>query len=99
MTASRLAGKGGIVTGASRGIGLAVTERLVREGARVCITARKADALREAVAVLGGSRCAIGVAGTADDPDHQRTAVAERIATFGSVDLLVDNTGINPGGV
>ena len=48
----KLAGKLAIVTGASRGIGLAIAQRLVAEGARVCITARKAEALQEAVASM-----------------------------------------------
>lgn len=96
MTVGPFAGKVALVTGASRGIGLAVAERLVRDGARVCVTARKPDPLREAVAALGGPERAIGVAGAADDADHQATAVADTIAAFGSVDLLVNNTGINP---
>ncbi|MFW6775930.1 SDR family oxidoreductase [Nocardioides sp. CPCC 205120] len=91
-----LSGKTAIVTGASRGIGLAIAQRLVDEGARVVITARKDDALQAAVAELGGPEKAIGVAGRADDADHQADAVAKAIDTFGSLDLLVNNTGINP---
>lgn len=92
----RFAGKTAIVTGASRGIGLAVAERLVAEGAKVTITARKQEALDEAVAQLGGPDVALAVAGRGDDPEHQADAVAKTIETFGSADLLVNNTGINP---
>jgi NAD(P)-dependent dehydrogenase (short-subunit alcohol dehydrogenase family) len=46
----RFAGRTAVVTGASRGIGLAIAERLVAEGAKVVITARKQEALDEAVA-------------------------------------------------
>lgn len=91
-----LEGKVAVVTGASRGIGLAIAQRLVDEGARVCVTARKQEALDEAVAQLGGPDHAIAVAGKADDVDHQRAAVAATVETFGSLDLLVNNTGINP---
>lgn len=92
----RFEGRTAVVTGASRGIGLGIAERLVAEGARVCLTARKQDALDEAVASLGGAEHAMAVAGKADDRDHQAEAVQRTVDTFGSVDLLVNNTGINP---
>lgn len=97
MTAvRRFAGRTAIVTGASRGIGLGIAQRLVDEGARVCITARKPEALAEAVEALGGPDHAIGIAGKGDDIEHQADAVAKTIAAFGGVDHLVNNTGINP---
>ena len=85
-----------IVTGASRGIGLGIATELVRQGAKVCVTARGADALAEAVTKLGGPDVAIAVPGKADDADHQAEAVARTMAAFGRLDMLVNNTGINP---
>jgi 3-oxoacyl-[acyl-carrier protein] reductase len=92
----RFEGKVAIVTGASRGIGLGIAERLVAEGAKVTVTARKKDALDEAVAALGGPDVALAVAGKGDDVEHQADAIRQTVETFGSVDLLVNNTGINP---
>ena len=92
----RFEGKVAIVTGASRGIGLGIAERLVAEGAKVCVTARKQEALDEAVRALGGPDRAIAVAGKGDDVDHQADAVKQTLQAFGSVDLLVNNAGINP---
>ncbi|HVT69907.1 MAG TPA: SDR family oxidoreductase [Trebonia sp.] len=85
-----------IVTGASRGIGLGIAAELVRQGARVCVTARKAEALAAAVAELGGPDAAIAVPGRADDPGHQEEAVTRTMETFGRLDMLVNNAGINP---
>ena len=92
----RYEGKVALVTGASRGIGLSIARRLVDEGAKVCVTARKPEALAAAVEALGGPQHAIGVPGKADDPEHQTHAVAETIGAFGRLDLLVNNAGINP---
>ncbi|MFC8507658.1 SDR family oxidoreductase [Streptomyces sp. NPDC057411] len=94
--AGRFAGRTAIVTGASRGIGLAIAERLVAEGARVVITGRKQEALAASVAALGGAEHALGIAGHAADTAHQDEVVAKAVDTFGSADLLVNNTGINP---
>jgi 3-oxoacyl-[acyl-carrier protein] reductase len=93
---TRFEGKTAIVTGASRGIGLAIAERLAAEGARVVITGRGKEALDEAVATLGGPSVALGVAGKTDDAEHQADVVRQAIETFGGADLLVNNTGINP---
>ncbi|HWU23571.1 MAG TPA: SDR family oxidoreductase [Nocardioides sp.] len=92
----RFEGKTAIVTGASRGIGLGIAERLVADGARVVITARNKEALDEAVAHLGGSGVAVAVAGKADDTEHQAEVIRTAIDTFGGIDFLVNNTGINP---
>jgi len=85
-----------IVTGASRGIGLGIARRLVADGARVVITARKTEALDEAVAALGGPAHALAFAGHADDAAHQDEVVATARETFGRLDYLVNNAGINP---
>jgi len=85
-----------IVTGASRGIGLGIAKELVERGAKVCITARNPEPLAEAVNELGGPDVAIAVAGKSDNSDHQDEAVAKTIEAFGRLDMLVNNTGINP---
>jgi 3-oxoacyl-[acyl-carrier protein] reductase len=92
----RFDGSVALVTGASRGIGLGIAQRLVDEGARVCLTARKPEALEAAVQQLGGPERAMAVPGRADDLDHQRDTVTRVVETFGRLDLLVNNTGINP---
>lgn len=98
MTASlgrRFAGRAAIVTGASRGIGLAIAARIVAEGGQVLITARKPEGLEAAATQLGNERVRF-VAGRADDPDHQTEAVETAAREFGRLDALINNTGINP---
>lgn len=91
-----LLGRVAVVTGASRGIGLGIARHLVDAGAKVCLTARKQDALDAAVAELGGPEHAIAVAGKGDDVEHQADALARTEQAFGPVDILVNNAGINP---
>ncbi|MCC3289959.1 SDR family oxidoreductase [Arthrobacter sp. zg-Y1110] len=91
----RLKGKTAIVTGASRGIGLAIAHRLAAEGAKVCITARNIGPLKEAAAEFPEGTV-LAIAGKSDDPDH-RTEVLDTVAeTWGRLDILVNNAGVNP---
>jgi NAD(P)-dependent dehydrogenase (short-subunit alcohol dehydrogenase family) len=89
-----LHGKTAIVTGASRGIGLAVAQALAAAGADVVLTSRKQDAADEAAAQIDGS--AIGVAAHAVDEAQARACVDLAVEKFGSVDILVNNAGTNP---
>lgn len=90
----RFDGKVALVTGASRGIGFGIAERLVTDGARVLITARGAEELQAASERIGGGT--LWVAGKADDDDH-RAEVFERIdREFGALDFYVNNAGTNP---
>ena len=91
-----LKGRTALVTGGSRGIGLAIAQSLVARGARVVVTGRKPDALAEAVSALGGPEVAVGVAGNAGDAEHRAEAVRTAVDTFGSLEMLVGNVGINP---
>ncbi|RBY77880.1 3-oxoacyl-ACP reductase [Blastococcus sp. TF02-09] len=89
-------GRTALVTGGSRGIGLGIAESLVKRGAKVVLTARKPEALAEAVESLGGPDVAVAVAGNAGDAEHRAEAVRTAVETFGSLDVLVGNVGINP---
>jgi NAD(P)-dependent dehydrogenase (short-subunit alcohol dehydrogenase family) len=95
-TMGRFDGTVALITGASRGIGFSVAERLVSEGAKVVLTARGEDALRDAASRLGPAGTALWVAGKADDGDH-RAEVFDLIAReFGGLDFFVNNAGTNP---
>ncbi|TSI15073.1 SDR family oxidoreductase [Brevibacterium aurantiacum] len=92
---ARFAGQVALITGASRGIGLGIAKRLQAEGATVILTARKPEALAEAVAQFPEGT-ALAIAGKSDDAKH-RAEVYDTIAEkFGRLDVLVTNVGINP---
>jgi NAD(P)-dependent dehydrogenase (short-subunit alcohol dehydrogenase family) len=89
-----LTGKSCAVTGATRGIGLAVAERLCAEGARVLLVARSAEALEEAAsgcADAGGDATGLSLDVTAPDAGERIVAAANE--RFGSMDVLVNNAG------
>jgi 3-oxoacyl-[acyl-carrier protein] reductase len=78
-----------VVTGASRGIGLAVGRRLCEEGARVLFVGRDADALAQAADGCGGEY----LAGDVTDPEIDERIVATCAEQMGGIDVLVNNAG------
>jgi NAD(P)-dependent dehydrogenase (short-subunit alcohol dehydrogenase family) len=89
-----LDGRVAIITGASKGIGRALSLRFSREGARVVCAARSADLVKgtaEQVKRAGGQ--AIAVVGDAAIEDDVRRLVAEGLKAFGKLDTLVNNAG------
>ncbi|TQM32112.1 SDR family oxidoreductase [Nocardia bhagyanarayanae] len=94
-----LLGKSALVSGASRGIGKAVAAELLRRGANVVITARKPEPLEEAAAelrALGHQGQVVALAGNSGDAESRAAAVERAVSEFGSLDILINNTGINP---
>ena len=92
----RLAGKTAIVTGATEGIGAAVSRLFAREGARLVLVARRSEP-GEALAAELGSEGAVFVAGDVGRPETARAAV-EAAGRFGPLDVLVNNAGLDLSG-
>ena len=80
-----------IVTGASRGIGFSIAQALAREGCRVLLCARDADALDEAAGRIDGVTATLPIDVTAIDAPS--AIVAACMDAFGAVDILVNNAG------
>ncbi|HKB48508.1 MAG TPA: SDR family oxidoreductase [Ktedonobacterales bacterium] len=85
-----------LVTGGSRGIGLAIGAALAGAGARVVLAARHADAVEQAAAQLRESGAqVIGVAANVGKADDAQMLVEATTAAFGPVDVLVNNAATN----
>ncbi len=91
-----LNGKAAIVTGGTKGIGRAIAEALVREGASVCISARHEDEVLSAVSELSdaGEGTVTGAVCDVRDYEEVRALVEHASAELGGVDILVNNAGI-----
>ncbi|MFD3507365.1 SDR family oxidoreductase [Nocardia sp. NPDC058666] len=94
MTGLDLTGRTAIVTGASRGIGLAVAQAIAAAGGNVVLTSRTQESADAAAAQVGGT--AIGVAAHAVDEEAAQRCVDLTLERFGSIDILVNNAGTNP---
>jgi NAD(P)-dependent dehydrogenase (short-subunit alcohol dehydrogenase family) len=82
-----------LITGASRGLGLALARALADDGWTLIIDARGADALEEARAALAGQTTVTAIPGDVTDPAH-RVMLAEAARQAGGLDLLVNNASI-----
>jgi NAD(P)-dependent dehydrogenase (short-subunit alcohol dehydrogenase family) len=105
MTGPDLTGRTALVTGASRGIGLATAQALAAAGASVVLTSRKQEAAEEAAAQVndaasgaaaGVKGVAVGVGAHATDEEAARHCVDFTVERFGSLDILINNAGTNP---
>ena len=102
MTCPRLfdlTGKVAIVTGSSRGIGLAIAAALAEHGCKVVISSRKQDACDEvahAINAQHGDERAIAVAASISDKEALQNLVDETRRQFGRIDVLVCNAASNP---
>lgn len=89
-----LHGKTAIVTGSSRGIGRAIAMRLARDGARVVVCARTADALEQVVReITAASGTAASLALDLREPQAGGRLVDFALKTFGGIDIVVNNAG------
>ena len=94
-----LAGKTMFISGASRGIGLAIAERAARDGANVCLVAKTAEphpklegtiyTAAEAIEKAGGQ--ALPIVGDIRDEDSVAGAVVQCVERFGGIDICVNN--------
>jgi 3-oxoacyl-[acyl-carrier protein] reductase len=104
----QLAGKTAIVTGSSRGLGLASAMALAAEGCRVCLCARGADALNRALAEVNavgaaaqdfsaGAPMHVAVQADLAEPSGAEKVMSAAIEAFGGIDVLVNNVATAKG--
>jgi len=89
-----LTGKVALVTGASKGIGLAIAKTLAESGAKVMLSSRKEDQLRAAAATIKGDTEIF--AANAGDLEAASRCIDATIERFGALDILVNNAATNP---
>ncbi len=92
-----LTGRSAVITGGSKGLGLAMAAGLASAGADVLLTSRKRDEVEAAAAEVREQfgKQAIGLQADVCDPDDCEEVVAKAMASFGKIDILINNAGIN----
>jgi 3-hydroxybutyrate dehydrogenase len=90
----KLDGKAALITGAASGIGHAVARRYVEAGGKVVIADLNADEAAQAAKELGDTNTAVGIVMDVTKEDQVNAGVEQTVKTFGHVDILVSNAGI-----
>jgi 3-hydroxybutyrate dehydrogenase len=90
----KLDGKVALITGAASGIGHAIAKRYVEAGGRVGIADLNADGATQAAKELGDANTAIGIGMDVSKEDQVNAGVEQIVKTFGRVDILVSNAGV-----
>ena len=94
-----LSGKTAVLTGASKGMGLAMATALAEHGARVVISARNQDQLETATQTINslcGKDMAIPIVANAGQRDALENLVETARSRAGSIDIVIGNAGVNP---
>ncbi|AXN51382.1 putative oxidoreductase [Mycobacterium marinum] len=94
MSVSLLNGQIAVVTGGAQGLGLAIAERFVSEGARVVLGDVNLEATEAAAKQLGGGEVAVAVRCDVTKADEVETLLQTALERFGGLDIMVNNAGI-----
>ncbi|MGB1428616.1 MAG: SDR family NAD(P)-dependent oxidoreductase, partial [Cycloclasticus sp.] len=81
-----------LITGGASGIGLAVVERFVKEGAQVCVMDRSQERIDELEKTHDGA--VVGIVGDVRSLDSNKAAVNKAVSAFGKLDVFIGNAGI-----
>ena len=99
MTLFDMTGKVAVITGSTRGIGLAIAERMAEHGAKVVISSRKADVCEQVAKAINakhGAGTAAAVAANISSKENLQNLVDEANGIYGQIDVLVCNAASNP---
>ena len=91
---SLLTGQTAVITGGAQGLGFAIAERFVAEGARVVLGDVNLEATQAAAEKLGGDDVAVAVSCNVTRADEVQNLIQTAIDRFGALDIMVNNAGI-----